>query len=83
MADVACRHATPIAPLFLLRLRRGQPPNTFSQMVVAEESGSASLYRSRKTHAGPLRGNVMHSPNLIAQTVLRLAAQTNTEGSQL
>ena len=32
---------------------------------------------------GAAQGNVMHSPNVNAQTVLRLAAQTNTECSQL
>ena len=40
-------------------------PNTFSQMAGAEESGSASLCRSRKTHAGRSGTTSLHSPNLL------------------
>ena len=81
VADVTCRLATPIATPLLLRLRRGQAPTLSPKWRVRWHSGSS--FAMSVPHAGPLQGDVMHSPNLIAQTVLRLAAQTNTEGNQL
>ena len=45
-ADVACRHATPIAILFLLRLRCGQPPTLSPKWRVAHAPHSPPRRRT-------------------------------------
>src|SRR4029453_13338662 len=60
----------------------------FASCVRLLPNGGCDGIAARLRYVGPakprgrLRRNVMHSPNLIAQRVLRLASQANTECSQ-